>query len=66
MTVKEMVEALVDKGHNRAYAEQTAWREHGALAFDDELPERHKIEECSVCRRRFTNLQMKYHYHPCE
>ena len=61
MTVEEMVQVLIDKGHSREYAEFQAPYDYDDLRVDDA-----GTQECSVCRGHFTPLQMKYHYHPCE
>jgi hypothetical protein len=68
MTIKEMVRTLVDKGHGRDWAEGEAAKDVAVLMDQNcayGLPPE-TMQECSVCRRWFTDLQMKYHYHPCE
>ena len=65
MTVKEMVQALVDKGHSNDYALREAVKDHDDLKAEEENPGL-GTQECSVCRRWFSYMQMKYHYHPCE
>ena len=68
MTLKQMVQVLIDKGHRRDWAEAQA----RADIFELNLPAYKKIgddenrEDCSVCRRTFTVLEMRYHFHPCE
>lgn len=67
MTLQEMVGILIDKGHGSEYASAAARADYSDLAFELEHPgEVEAWDDCSVCRRRFTRLQMKYHYHPCE
>jgi len=68
MTVKEIIEVLIAKGHSRKYAETLAPLDYRELndAPNPERPIYGGQQECSVCRRNFTTVKMRYHYHPCE
>ena len=67
MTTQEMVRVLIDKGHRRDWAEKEAEKDHPFLGIHESAPfPQIYYEECSICRRRFTQLHMKYHNHPCE
>ena len=63
MTVEEMVTTLIDKGYGAGYARAAALHDFPYFEGDGM---NFKTNECSVCRGWFTDLQMKYHYHPCE
>lgn len=64
MTVQEMVKVLVDKGHARGWAEIKAKRDE--IRLHAQRKEDHVRQQCSVCRDYLTELEMDYHYHPCE
>lgn len=66
MTLKQMVQVLIDKGHRRDWAEAQAKADIFRLGrdlADKSLPRTH---HCSICRGHFTDLEDRYHYHPCE
>lgn len=65
MTVEKMIEVLIDKGHSREYAETLAPLDVYELNHPD-YERRVPREDCSICRRTFTTVEMRYHYHPCE
>ncbi len=62
MTYEEMVRILVDKGHNKEFAERQASED---FVLQD-LPSTSKPYQCSVCRRWLSQFEDRYHYHPCE
>lgn len=66
MTLEQMIKTLIDKGHNRMYAEAAAQRDRDALNLELAMSRPTGTLECDICRRKFTVLGMKYHYHPCE
>ena len=66
MTIPEMIETLIDKGHTSQYAKYWAEADYADLKLQDRRPVSEHDRDCSVCRGRFTELEMKYHYHPCE
>lgn len=66
MTLHQMTEVLVDKGHRRDWAEAQASADLFLLNTELSRPELERTRDCSVCRRTFTELEMRYHYHPCE
>ena len=63
MTIKDMIQALIDKGHTRQWAAYEAIDDYALLndpGYDD------GSDECSICRRTMRRIDYKYHYHPCE
>lgn len=55
-TKKELVAILVDKGMTEQAAEEQVEKDFNLLF----------LEDCSICRRTMTALEMRYHYHACE
>ena len=60
MTIKDMIQALIDKGHTRQ------WATYDYALLNDPSCNDGTSDECSVCRRTMRRIDMKYHYHPCE
>lgn len=68
LTTEEMVKILVDKGYSETYAKIVApqdWEYLNNQRINGPGNDEWR-QECSVCRRTFTYIQMLYHYHPCE
>lgn len=67
MTLQEMILTLVDKGHTKTYAETMAPLDFQELNDPTQIQVMYGgREDCSICRRQMSRIQMKYHYHPCE
>lgn len=63
-TLKTLANLLIEKGHSRQYAEEEAAKDLAAMNAATDIAEH--TQQCSVCCFYFTDLQWKYHYHPCE
>lgn len=63
MTLEKMIERLIDKGHGREFAVRQA--SHDFVIFNSNVSAEGS-NDCSVCRGTFTDLEYRYHYHPCE
>lgn len=67
MTLTQMTEALQEKGHTREYSETRAALDFADLNEPDFMFRNMAHDrDCSVCRRTMTEIEYRYHWHPCE
>lgn len=62
-TVEQLAQMLVDKGYQRKWAKAEAERD--VAKMNTQIGD-YISQTCTICRGTFTDLEMKYHSHPCE